>query len=225
MHLWSPFVVSDIRYEKQEPTLYQARKQNTTAFPNFTFTTDIIEINRFFFSRKDDDCSCSELVDMAKFNWSNSQKGHAELPQRVCFFFFLLLCDIFRKTGNRRRNTTGTFPRKWVIALPLFWGHMIVVWLYQPIKDSHFHFRIVKIFTRAYNSSQWNPISRSCRRRARGYIEYNTWALVDMEFLFECLTRFDSSRVSAANEWDVELNTRREIPYLQATTYYFAYHI
>ena len=186
MHLWSPFVVSDIRYEKQEPTLYQARKQNTTAFPNFTFTTDIIEINRFFFSRKDDDCSCSELVDMAKFDWSNFQKGHAELPQGVCF---LSLCDIFRKTGNRRRNTTGTFPRKWVIALPLFWGHMIVVWLYQPIKDSHFHFRIVKIFTRAYNSSQWNPISRSCRRRARGYIEYNTWALVDMEFLFECLTR------------------------------------
>ena len=111
------------------------------------------------------------------------------------FFFFLSLCDIFRKTGNRRRNTTGTFPRKWVIALPLFWGHMIVVWLYQQIKDSHFHFRIVKIFTRAYNSSQWNPISRSGRRRAGGYIEYNTWALVDMEFLFECLTRFDSSRV------------------------------
>lgn len=109
MHLWSPFVVSDIRYEKQEPTLYQARKQNTTAFPNFTFTTDIIEINRFFFSRKDDDCSCSELVDMAKFNWSNFQKGHAELPQGVCL---LSLCDIFRKTGNRRRNTTGTFPMK-----------------------------------------------------------------------------------------------------------------
>ena len=179
MHLRSPFVVSDIRYEKQEPTLYQARKQNTTAFPNFTFTTDIIEI-------KDDDCSCSGLVDRAKFNWSNFQKGHAELPQGVCF---LSLCDIFRKTGNRRRNTTGTFPRKWVIALPLFWGHMIVVWLYQQIKDSHFHLRIVKIFTRAYNSSQWNPISRSCRRRAGGYIEYNTWALVDMEFLFECLTR------------------------------------
>ena len=34
----------------------------------------------------------------------------------------------------------------------------------------------------------------------------------------------DSSRVSAANEWVVELNTRREIPYLQATTYYFVYH-
>ena len=27
------------------------------------------------------------------------------------------------------------------------------------------------------------------------------------------------------NERDVELNTRREIPYLQATTYYFVYHI
>ena len=112
MHLRLPFVVSDIRYEKQEPTLYQARKQNTTAFPSFTFTTDIIEINRFFFSRKDDDCSRSELVDMAKFNWSNFQKGHAELPQGVFFFFFLSLCDIFRKTGNRRRNTLGTFPMK-----------------------------------------------------------------------------------------------------------------
>ena len=32
------------------------------------------------------------------------------------------------------------------------------------------------------------------------------WAGVDMEFLFE-------------------LNTRREIPYLQATMYYFVYHI
>ena len=31
--------------------------------------------------------------------------------------------------------------------------------------------------------------------------------------------------MSAANEWDVELNTRREIPYLQATMYYFVYHI
>ena len=30
---------------------------------------------------------------------------------------------------------------------------------------------------------------------------------------------------SIAHEWDVELNTRREIPYLQATMYYFVYHI
>ena len=31
--------------------------------------------------------------------------------------------------------------------------------------------------------------------------------------------------MSAVNEWDVELNTRRQIPYLQATMYYFVYHI
>ena len=31
--------------------------------------------------------------------------------------------------------------------------------------------------------------------------------------------------ISIAHEWDVELNTRREIPYLQATTYYFVYQI
>ena len=30
---------------------------------------------------------------------------------------------------------------------------------------------------------------------------------------------------SIAHEWDVELYTRREIPYLQATMYYFVYHI
>ena len=30
---------------------------------------------------------------------------------------------------------------------------------------------------------------------------------------------------SIAHEWDVDLNTRREIPYLQATMYYFVYHI
>ena len=37
-------------------------------------------------------------------------------------------------------------------------------------------------------------------------IENNTWARVGMEFLFK-------------------LNTRREVPYLQATMYYFVYHI
>ena len=30
---------------------------------------------------------------------------------------------------------------------------------------------------------------------------------------------------SIAHEWDVELNTRREIPYLQLTMYSFVYHI
>ena len=43
-----------------------------------------------------------------------------------------------------------------------------------------------------------------------------------MEFPSEWL---NSSRATAANKWDVQLNTRREIPYLQATLYYFVYHI
>ena len=30
---------------------------------------------------------------------------------------------------------------------------------------------------------------------------------------------------SVAREWDVELNTRREISYLQVTRYYFVYHV
>ena len=36
-----------------------------------------------------------------------------------------------------------------------------------------------------------------------------------------CGITLDSSRVGAANEKDVELNTRREISYLQATIYYY----
>ena len=40
-----------------------------------------------------------------------------------------------------------------------------------------------------------------------------------MEFIFDC-----STQMRAANEWDIELN-RREIPYLQATIYYFVYYI
>ena len=31
--------------------------------------------------------------------------------------------------------------------------------------------------------------------------------------------------MSTASEWDVELNTRRKIPYLRAPLYYFVYHI
>ena len=42
---------------------------------------------------------------------------------------------------------------------------------------------------------------------------------------FSSSVQLDSSVVSAANEWDVEFNKRREIQYLQATMYYFVYHI
>ena len=38
----------------------------------------------------------------------------------------------------------------------------------------------------------------------------NTWLLVDMEFLFSCSTRHLA----------IELNARREIPYLRAPMYY-----
>ena len=34
-----------------------------------------------------------------------------------------------------------------------------------------------------------------------------------------------NARVSAASGWDVESKTSRESPYLQATMYYFVYHI
>ena len=42
---------------------------------------------------------------------------------------------------------------------------------------------------------------------------------------FTSSVQLDSSRESVANEWDVELNAGGEIPYLQATIYYFVYHI
>ena len=42
-----------------------------------------------------------------------------------------------------------------------------------------------------------------------------------MKFLFDCsilyLMTDHSKRVSAVNKWDMDLNKRREIPYLQAT--------
>ena len=48
--------------------------------------------------------------------------------------------------------------------------------------------------------------------------------LVDL-WNFSSSVQLDSSQVSAANEWDVELNTIGEIPYLEANMYYFVYHI
>ena len=42
---------------------------------------------------------------------------------------------------------------------------------------------------------------------------------------FSSLVQLDISQVSAANECDIELNTRREILYLKATMYYFVYYI
>ena len=54
-------------------------------------------------------------------------------------------------------------------------------------------------------------------------MENNTWARGDMEF--SSSVQFDTSRVSAANKRDIELNTRRENPHLQATMHYFVYDI
>ena len=44
-------------------------------------------------------------------------------------------------------------------------------------------------------------------------------ARIGMEFLFECSTRQLANESSESNESDFELNTRREIPYLQAAMY------
>ena len=42
---------------------------------------------------------------------------------------------------------------------------------------------------------------------------------------FSSSVQLDISRVSAANQWDIQLNKKTEIPYLQAIMYYFAYYI
>ena len=48
---------------------------------------------------------------------------------------------------------------------------------------------------------------------------------VDSEFLFECLARFISHSVHNAADERCKLDlTRREIPYQQATMYYFVYY-
>ena len=36
---------------------------------------------------------------------------------------------------------------------------------------------------------------------------------------------FELFNLIAANEWDIELNTWREIPFLRTTVYYFVYYI
>lgn len=46
--------------------------------------------------------------------------------------------------------------------------------------------------------------------------EDNTWARVDMEYLVRVFTLI-------SHEWDINLNTSRDIPCLQATIYYFVY--
>ena len=44
-------------------------------------------------------------------------------------------------------------------------------------------------------------------------VENNTWMHRDMEYFLKCSTWYLTMR--ASNEWDIELNTRREIPCLQ----------
>ena len=54
------------------------------------------------------------------------------------------------------------------------------------------------------------------------YIEDDTWVHVDMELFFEYSTWYLTSERS---ERDIKLNTRKEIPYLQAAMYYSVYYI
>ena len=77
-----------------------------------------------------------------------------------------------------------------------------------------FMFSLFRLSTSAFSESIATIVQKFqtslhaivCFAGAATYIEINTWARVDMKFLFE-------------------LNTRIEIPYLQATMYYFVYHI
>ena len=66
------------------------------------------------------------------------------------------------------------------------------------------------------------------------FIENNAWGRGDMEFLFDCSTRYlmsERSANSVSYEWAQRtsetspLNMTREIPYLVATMYYFVYDI
>ena len=57
-------------------------------------------------------------------------------------------------------------------------------------------------------------------------LEYRQVYVVSAELWeFSSSVQLDISRVSPANELDIDLNTKREIPYLQASMYYFVYYI
>ena len=57
-----------------------------------------------------------------------------------------------------------------------------------------------------------------------GNIENNTWAWGDI-WNFSLSVQLDFSQPSTAMEWDIKLHTKREIPYLQETMYYFVHYI
>ena len=67
---------------------------------------------------------------------------------------------IERKTGDKWHNTTGTFPRKWDIALLLFWGITVIstlvvgetMWTKLPVGETrsirinwHFFFSVINL--------------------------------------------------------------------------------
>ena len=57
---------------------------------------------------------------------------------------------------------------------------------------------------------------------------YETWRIIHGRaeiWNFSSSVQRDISRMSAAKQWDIELNTRRKIPYLQASMSYFVYYI
>ena len=67
------------------------------------------------------------------------------------------------------------------------------------------------------------PLNKNCFSNIVGFCVYiiNTIIHGCLEIWnFSSRVQFDISRVSVANEWDIALNTRREIPYLRAPMYY-----
>ena len=98
----------------------------------------------------------------------------------------------FREPGNKANCGCSTISSRESFMISLF-----------PLSSSAFCESIATIVQKFQTSLH----AIVCFAGAATYImEINTWARVDMKFLFE-------------------LNTRIEIPYQQATMYYFVYHI
>ena len=148
-----------------------------------------------------------------------------------CVFLFLcyagvqtiilasVLHSIFKRLHLNRTFwiKQGKHHETWILFLNiLFWGlfHILTTKTNKAVKMNNKKILwILACKIKSVLKQVW--ISTSNKLLPWRHITNNTWARVDIEFLFECLPR----------KWDVELNTRRGISYLPTTIYYFVYHI
>ena len=75
----------------------------------------------------------------------------------------------------------------------------------------------------AWLSDKWKKITLMYINNIEIYIENNTWVHRDIWNLFLSV-QLNISRVLCSHSWDIELNTRTEIPNLQTTLHSFLFN-